>query len=449
MGVIHHDMTVEKQLEEVRRVKRFENGFIRDPICMRPDDKVSDVEAIRQEHGFTSTPITADGTKDSKFVGIVTSRDFDFAAGDAQLSEVMTLAEHCVTCEAGTGLAEANEVLRRSKKAQVPVLNADGSVYALVCRNDLKKNRDYPLASKNADKQLLCGAAMSTSPLDASRGALLLSAGVDLLVVDSSQGDSIYQIERIREIKTKHPQAQVMGGNVVTADQAKSLIDAGADVLRVGMGTGSICTTQEVCAVGRAQGAAVYHVAEYSRTRNVAVVADGGIQNSGHIVKALALGAAAVVTGGLLAGTEETPGAYHYYQGKRVKAYRGMGSLQAQERARSVQAPGAQERYFVQSPSSSSPSSSPGRSMSARAAQGGAMSARVAQGVAGKVLDKGSVKDLIPLLFQGARHGFQDLGVKSVPELHEKLYAGSLRFEVRSPAAQREGAVHDMLAYDK
>jgi IMP dehydrogenase len=288
---------------------------------------------------------------------------------------------------------------------------------SLVARNDLLKNQEFPNASKNEAKQLLVGAAISTRDADRERLAELVNSGMDVVVIDSSQGDSVYQIKMIEHIKGTYPGLDVIAGNVVTRRQCASLIDAGADALRIGMGPGSICITQVTTAVGRAQASAVYHCSQYAHDRGIPTIADGGLSSSGHISKALALGADTCMLGYLLAGTIEAPGDYFYKGNVRVKRYRGMGSIEAQLE-------GGEKRYF------SSETKIP-----------------VAHGVSGTVVDRGPVSTFIPHLMQGVRDSLQKVGYRDLPSLQAALASGELRFERRSTSAQSEGTVHGLHSF--
>lgn len=418
IGIIHYNNTVEEQAHEVRLVKRYKNGFITDPIVLSPQHTIADIDRIREEYGFTGVPITETGQMGGQLLGIVTNRDVDFVGDRSQaLADVMTTS--LITAEEGIPLEEAYATLEVSKKGKLPIVNAQGELVALMSRTDLRKMRNFPLATKDDRGRLIVGAAVGTRPSDWQRLEALVAEGLDLVVIDSSQGDSVFQLDMVRRIKSTFPELQVIGGNIVTQQQAAHLIEAGVDGLRVGMGVGSICTTQEVTAVGRPQATAVFQVAQYAEKFGVPIIADGGVSSIGHVTKALSLGASCVMMGSMLAGTAEAPGEYFYKDGVRLKKYRGMGSKDAMTKGSSVRYFGENSRILV------------------------------SQGVSGAVVDKGSIRHYLPYIVQGIKHGLQDLGVQSVDALHQGLRNGLLRFEQRTVAATAEGSVHSLHSYEK
>jgi len=418
IGIIHYNNSIDEQVAEVRKTKRFENGFIMDPVVLSPDHRISDVLAIKEKHGFRGIPVTESGEVHGKLVGIVTGRDIDFEPDTSKpLRDVMTT--ELITARAGITLAEGNRVLHESKKGKLPIVDKDGNLVCLMSRTDLRKNKDFPLASKDPRKQLLVGAAAGTRDEDRDRVDALVDAGVDVVVLDSAQGYSVYQVEMVEWIKRHHPDLAIIAGNVVTGEQCEGLIRAGADALRVGMGSGSICITQQTVAVGRSQASAVYHCARTAAEHGIPVIADGGIGAIGDLAKAIAAGASTVMVGSLLAATDEAPGEYFYEGGVRVKRYRGMGSPEV------MQERGAQ-RYMEADET-----------------------IKVAQGVSGTVVDKGSIIDYVPYLMQGVRHFLQDVGCDSIAELHEAVAAGRVRFEKRTLSARIEGDVHGLQSFQE
>lgn len=426
LGFIHYNCSIEEQVLMVKEVKRFENGFITNPIVINPKLTIAEIIEIKNKMGFSGFPVTDTGKIGGKLIGILTRRDIETIVDSYEtilVEDIMT-KDNMITALQGIELQEANKILRSSRKGKLPIIDKEGNLIALMSRKDLLTNKEFPNASKNPKtKQLLCGATVGTREEDKNRLESIINAGVDVIIFDSSQGDSIYQIEMIQYCKKKYPDIDVIGGNVVTIEQCNNLINAGVDGLRIGMGVGSICTTQEVCAVGRSQATAVYKTALYASKRGIPIIADGGISNSGHIIKALTLGASAVMCGSILAGTNESPGEYFYRDNIRLKKYRGMGSKEA-----IINRHGNAVRYFNKITSSNP---------------------IVAQGVSGTVVDKGSLHKLIPYLIQGIKHGIQSLGAKNINNLHILLYNNIIRLEIRSPSAQKEGGVHSLNSVDR
>ncbi|KAI0804433.1 inosine-5'-monophosphate dehydrogenase IMD4 [Xylaria sp. FL0064] len=433
LGVIHHNCSPDAQAEMVRKVKRYENGFINDPIVISQDTTVGEAKALKEKWGFGGFPVTATGKLGSKLLGIVTNRDLQFEEDLSQAVDKVMVTD-LITAQSGVTLLEANKILAKSKKGKLPIVDQDFNLVSMISRSDLTKNLHFPLASKLPDsKQLLCAASIGTRPDDKIRLQKLMDAGLDVVVLDSSQGNSMYQVEMLKWVKQEYPKLDVIGGNVVTREQAATLIAAGVDGLRIGMGSGSACITQEVMAIGRPQAAAVYSVSAFAARFGIPTIADGGVQNVGHIVKGLALGASTIMMGGLLAGTTESPGtSFVSREGKLVKAYRGMGSIDAmQDKKAAAGSKNAQAsnagtaRYFSEGDS-----------------------VLVAQGVSGAVAHRGSVNSFIPYLAAGVKHSMQDCGQKSLRELHEHAADGTLRFEIRTASAQLEGNVN-MESYEK
>eukprot|EP00993_Chasmostoma_nieuportense_P000015 NODE_1013_length_1711_cov_122.723485_g951_i0.p1 GENE.NODE_1013_length_1711_cov_122.723485_g951_i0~~NODE_1013_length_1711_cov_122.723485_g951_i0.p1 ORF type:complete len:543 (-),score=166.40 NODE_1013_length_1711_cov_122.723485_g951_i0:82-1653(-) len=420
IGILHNNNTIQEQAAMVKEVKRYRQGFILDPTVLPPTSTVAEALELSQKLNYNGFPII----ENELLVGLVTRRDMDLlpeAEHHRPLREVMTPFDKLVVGTSGISLKEAQVKLKTSKKGKLPLVDDAGRLVAMISKSDLKKESNFPLATLDAEGQLLVGAAIGTHQDDRDRCDALVEAGVSVIVLDSSQGNSIYQQEMLQWVKAHHPTVDVIAGNVVTQEQAHTLIQAGADGLRVGMGSGSICITQEVCAVGRPQGTAVYRVASYAQKAGIPIIADGGISNVGHVIKAMALGANCVMMGSMLAGTTESPGEYFYNEeGLRMKKYRGMGSIGAMKQGQSS------KRYFSEK-----------------------ATIKVAQGVEGSIADKGTIHVFVPYVLRGVQHGCQDAGSRSLDQLRQRGADGTLRFERRSPSAQTEGGVHGLTSFTK
>ena len=341
IGIIHKSMTAEQQAREVRAVKKYESGVIKDPITIRPDATVGQLLQLTRERGISGVPVVSG----DELLGIVTSRDVRFEPRmETRVSEVMTPKEKLVTAPEGADAELIQELLHRHRIEKVLVVNDDFELCGMVTVKDINKAQMYPSASKDADGRLRVGASVGTSAETEQRVAALVEAGVDVIVVDTAHGHTRGVLDRVRWIKTEFPEVDVIGGNVGTAAGARALVDAGADAVKVGIGPGSICTTRIVTGIGVPQITAVSEVAAALADSDVPLIADGGIRYSGDIAKAIAAGAHCVMIGSLLAGTEEAPGEVELYQGRTYKAYRGMGSLGAMS-----QTHGSSDRYFQSS----------------------------------------------------------------------------------------------------
>ncbi|KAL1353254.1 hypothetical protein HN51_017204 [Arachis hypogaea] len=419
MAIIHSNISPAIQAAVIRSAKSRRVPILSHPVFLPPSAYIDSLD------DFADSPfilVTESGNSKSKLVGYVSKEDYTNQSDKSLKVHNYMAPSTPITVPWSHDLKEIDKVLEE-KKANFVGLVKDNEMVDVVTKDDVEKVKGYPKlagpGSVGADGEWMVGAAIGTREQDKERLEHLVKAGVNVVILDSSQGNSSYQLEMIKYVKKVYPELDVVGGNVVTMYQAENLIQAGVDGLRVGMGSGSICTTQEVCAVGRGQATAVYKVASIAYKSGVPVIADGGISNSGHIVKALSLGASTVMMGSFLAGSNEAPGAYEYQNGQRVKKYRGMGSLEAMTK-------GSDQRYL-----------------------GDTAKLKIAQGVVGAVKDKGSVLKFLPYTMQAVKQGFQDIGANSLQSAHDLLRSKVLRLEVRTGAAQVEGGIHGLVSYEK
>ncbi len=409
IGIIHKNLSPKDQAREVARVKRFEAGVLRDPITIPPTMKIRDVIKLTEQYGISGFPVVEGKT----VVGIITNRDLRFEEElDAEARAKMTPREKLVFVKEDADTAEAKRLMNKHRLERVLVVNDEFELRGLITVKDIQKSHEHPFASKDALGKLLVGAAVGVSQRDEERIDLLVAAGVDVLVVDTAHGHSQGILDRVKWIKTKYPQVDVIGGNIATAAAALALVEHGADAVKVGIGPGSICTTRIVAGVGVPQITAISNVAEALAGTGVPCIADGGIRFSGDISKALAAGASTVMMGSMFAGTEEAPGEVILYQGRSYKSYRGMGSLGAM-------ADGSADRYFQDASSKADKF--------------------VPEGIEGRVAYKGSVLAIIFQLVGGVRQSMGYCGCSSIDELREKA-----EFVEITSAGMRESHVHDV-----
>ncbi len=406
VGTIHKNMTIEAQADQVDRVKRSENGVIKNPIFLGADNYVYEAEQLMHKFKISGVPICDD---QKRVIGIITNRDMRFMVDfNVRISDVMT-KENLVTAPEGTTLVQAQEILRRHKIEKLPLVDENNVLKGLITIKDIEKATKYPNSAKDSSGRLLCGAAIGVTKDVLDRAGELLAAGADYLVLDSAHGHSMNIINNIYKVKNAFPDCQLVAGNIATAEAAEDLIKAGADAIKVGIGPGSICTTRIVAGIGVPQITAICDAAEVADKYNIPVIADGGLKFSGDLVKAIAAGASTVMIGSMFAGCEESPGSEELYQGRRFKVYRGMGSIAAMES-------GSKDRYFQEGNKKVVP-----------------------EGVEGRVPFKGVLADTVYQLMGGLRSG---MGYCGAPDIETLRLNG--RFVRITGAGLRESHPHDI-----
>ncbi len=405
IGIIHKNMTIDQQAEEVDKVKRSENGVITDPFSLSPEHTLGDAEALMQKFRISGVPIT----EGKKLVGIITNRDLKFEEDFTQKIRDCMTSENLITAKKGITLDEAKKILAKSKKEKLPLVDDDYNLVGLITIKDIEKTIKYPLAAKDGQGRLLCGAGVGITANVLDRVRALVDAKVDVIVLDSAHGHSENVLHCVRVIKDKFPDLDVIAGNVATFEGTEALIKAGADAVKVGIGPGSICTTRVVAGIGVPQVTAVMNAYEAAMKYDIPIIADGGIKYSGDMTKALAAGGSVCMMGSIFAGCDEAPGAFELYQGRKYKVYRGMGSIAAMEN-------GSKDRYFQEN----------ARKL-------------VPEGVEGRVAYKGTVEDTVFQLIGGIRSGMGYCGAGDLKELRENG-----RFVKITSAALRESHPHDI-----
>ncbi len=405
IGIIHKNMSIEEQADEVDKVKRSENGVITDPFYLSPENTLKDADELMAKFKISGVPIT----EGKKLVGIITNRDLKFQTDySRKIRECMT-SEGLITAEEGVTLDEAKDILAASKKEKLPVVDKEGNLKGLITIKDIEKQIKYPNSAKDSQGRLFCGAALGITANFLERAAALVKAHVDCVVIDSAHGHSKNVISVLREVKSAFPDLDVIVGNVATGEAVKALIEAGADAVKVGIGPGSICTTRVVAGIGVPQISAIMDCYEAAKGTGVPIIADGGIKYSGDITKAIAAGGSVVMMGSMFAGCDEAPGSFELYQGRKYKVYRGMGSISAMNK-------GSSDRYF----------------------QEGAKKL-VPEGVEGRVAYKGSLEDTVFQLIGGLRSGMGYCGCPTIKDLQEKS-----NFVKISAASLKESHPHDI-----
>ena len=405
IGIIHKNMSIEEQAEEVDKVKRSENGVITDPFSLSPEHTIQDADDLMAKYRISGVPIT-EGTK---LVGIITNRDLKFETDfSKKIKESMT-SEGLVTAKEGITLEEAKQILGKARKEKLPIVDDDFNLKGLITIKDIEKQIKYPNAAKDDQGRLLCGAGVGITADVLDRVQALVNAHVDVIVVDSAHGHSANVLRVVRMVKDKFPDLQVIAGNVATGAGAKALIEAGADCVKIGIGPGSICTTRVVAGIGVPQITAIMSAYEEAKKAGIPIIADGGIKYSGELTKAIAAGADVCMLGSMLAGCDESPGDFELYQGRKYKVYRGMGSLAAMEN-------GSKDRYFQTNAKKLVP-----------------------EGVEGRVAYKGTVEDTIFQMMGGLRSGMGYCGAKDIKTLQE-----SGEFVKISAASLKESHPHDI-----
>ena len=405
IGIIHKNMSIEAQADEVDKVKRSENGVITDPFSLSPNHTLRDADELMGKFRISGVPVTENG----KLVGIITNRDLKFETDFSKLIKESMTSEGLVTAPEGTTLEEAKAILAKARKEKLPIVDKDNNLKGLITIKDIEKAVKYPLAAKDAQGRLLCGAAVGITANVLDRVDALVEAKVDVIVLDCAHGHSQNVLNCIKMIKEKYPELQVIAGNVATGAATKALIEHGADAVKVGIGPGSICTTRVVAGIGVPQISAVMDCYNTAKEYGIPIIADGGIKFSGDITKAIAAGGNVCMLGSMFAGCEESPGQFELYQGRKYKVYRGMGSIAAMEN-------GSKDRYFQENAKKLVP-----------------------EGVEGRVAYKGALEDTVFQLMGGLRSGMGYCGAKTIPELQENG-----KFVKISAASLKESHPHDI-----